>query len=224
MATHHAEIRFPDGTVKYGRYSTVSESLTGRLSSSMVREGFRYDNGWMMADDDTIYGEPDAEHPDAPLSPPDRMIPVTIVEGVDLRSWGAVYCPSRGQLVGPWSPHMVYRFQDTYELVSDSGGLLHLMDWRHLDDAGPSVCGVTGLGTPIVYHCEYNWPGRKDPAEHPPSRDLFAEWATGRICRPCLLRAMERDVVTEIAAHAPKPRPPAPPPTFWQTVRRILWK
>lgn len=185
MATHLARVYFPDGKILYANYSTVVEQILSRLYSQWVKTGELSASG-MIADRNQVDGEPEPYRADAPRSHPDALIPVTIAEEPDNRVWAALYCPSRLELIGPFSPHNTDHIQTTYELVSDDRGLLHLTDSHEFSSTIQAVCRAAFLGKVVPFHQEYCWPGRQDRPERLPERDLYAEWNTGEVCRECL--------------------------------------
>ncbi|HWS35195.1 MAG TPA: hypothetical protein VN408_20940 [Actinoplanes sp.] len=178
MGTWLATIRFPDSTVLYTTYSTVTGSVSAGLHPSMYESYGR----------NLPYGGSLPRFPDRPLSPAGELILVVVEHEPDRDSWHALYCPNRAQLVGPDSDFSRYEFQERYDLIRDDDGLRHLCRY-----AGPrSECGRDLDGEPLgLYHP--TWPGKEAEGEEtPPAPDLFALWDAPDLCRRCLLTWLTR--------------------------------
>jgi hypothetical protein len=182
MASHLASVHFPDGKVLFATYSTVVERLLSGLYLQMDRAG---------------QSKLVSVQAGVPRSHPDMLILVTIVEGPDHRTWPALYCPSRLEVIGPSSPRNVDKIQTTYELVPDSDSLLHLVEQITFSDNKKSVCGVELLGdaVPFFQPDDGHFPlWLRDEVMRLPERDLYGEWNNGTICRHCLCHLEVLDV------------------------------
>ena len=180
-----ARIHFPDGRVIYANYSTITGSVLETLYSSYIPQGEQDENGYYPFDRGRNRVDRDSklpEHSDLPISDPDDLIPVRVdVEAS--RSWTALFCPRRNQLLGPISPGMGDLIQREFLLILQNGK-------QHLafDKAAQTLCGEPVSGEELPFHyLEGNGIRKPDPL--PPKRDLFQEWNGGQICRACLLRA-----------------------------------
>jgi hypothetical protein len=165
MATWRATIRFPDGTAQYARYSTVVEAVLPDLypGSASERE---------------VAGEPVAPDLSKPLSPVDRLTPVTIVVEPDNRTWHAVYDPARRQLLGPYSAFHAAELQARFSLAADDSGVRHLTRERAI-----SRCGRPLPGPLLPFHRPWSLESVESDV---PDIDLFAGWSDGSVCRECL--------------------------------------
>jgi hypothetical protein len=204
-----ATVRFPDGTRKYGEYSTVVEQLLSRLYAEMCPEG------GTLPDGSTCYraqpvGEPDPGQSGAEPAPPGELVPVVVTTEPDGQTWHALFCPRRAVVLGPLSPHHRRRLQERFELVPDDGAVRHLrpVDVRVWPDGPPPVaaaCGRPVPGEPLPF----NAPWRSDGSigyEDVPAVDLYADWARGNVCRECL--------ASQLPEAGPDPRVRRPGPVF----------
>jgi hypothetical protein len=144
MGTWLATVRFPDGAVRYTRYSTVVESVDESLHPAVCRVGETLPSG-AVCDRAEAVGESLPSARTAPLSPVGELVLVTIEWEPDADVWHAVYCPNRGQVVGPHSSHYRYRLQEEFDLIRDEAGVRHLCRWAGEDtECGRRVTGGTG--------------------------------------------------------------------------------
>jgi hypothetical protein len=118
VATWPAAIRFPDGTTKYARYSTVVEAvLSGFYSDALLTEPVPP----VVAD----------------FAPVADLVPVTVTVAPDDRTWHAVVDPARNELVGPRSASIGYDLQERFELARDADGVRHLRARKDVALCGP---------------------------------------------------------------------------------------
>ncbi|GAA2846359.1 hypothetical protein Acy02nite_48280 [Actinoplanes cyaneus] len=179
MGTWMATIRFPDGTERYARYSTVVAALASDLYQAFHVEHHRAEPT----------GEPLPTFPERPHAPIDELIPVVISPAPDDCRWHAVYCPRQQRVLGPVVSYHFRNLQGHNELTRGS-----VDGRRHLSQVhGRGLCGAPVLDTPLPYRnlCSFWGPAEERP-EEPPDQDLFAEWDSPDICRECLLRALDQ--------------------------------
>ncbi|MEV6846470.1 hypothetical protein [Actinoplanes sp. NPDC051411] len=167
MATWPAAIRFPDGTTKYARYSTVVEAvLSGFYSDALLTE------------------------PDPPVvadfAPVADLVPVTVTVAPDDRTWHAVVDPARNELVGPRSASIGYDLQERFELARDADGVRHLRARKDV-----ALCGRSAQGPALPFHRPWSLDGSGPEV---PDVDLFASWAGGAVCRDCLLTGLPSSI------------------------------
>ncbi|MEU7905203.1 hypothetical protein [Actinoplanes sp. NPDC049118] len=187
MGTWLATIRFPDGTCKYARYSTVVEEMYHPLYAECSIGGDRGE----------VAGEPLPGRPELPRSAAADLVPVVIdVESYN-DAWHALYCPRRALLAGPFSGFHRDRMQAEFELARDEHGVRHL-GWSE----STSLCGRPLTGEPLVFHDHLaDWGPMEPPEPIEPVEviDLYADWDEPDMCRACLLTTVavlpERDVV-----------------------------
>ena len=189
MGTWLARVHFPDGHVRYAKYSTVVEALVSSLYDHFRDEGETDDLG------DVCYraqvtGEPSPVDPCQSLSEPDAIIPVRIEVEPDRMTWRALYCPRRKQIIGPHSKFAADKVQHSFELVRRKDRL-HLV---HADGADRTLCGVPAAGETIAFF-NYDYPNKPEDPSEPAPRDLYAEWSDGVVCWHCLLhdQALNRE-------------------------------
>lgn len=201
-----ATVLFPDGTRKYGTYSTVVECLLSHLFAEMVPEGGTLPDG-STCHRAQVIGDHEPEWPDAERAPLDKLVPVVISVEPDQDTWHALYCPRRAAVLGPMSSYHVYALQRRFELVPDGDGVRHLRQ-AVIDAtaAGPpdAACGRSVPGEPQPFHTPWRSDGGIGYVDVPGS-DLYADWTRGDVCRVCLasqLPEVEED---------PPPAPPRSP-------------
>jgi hypothetical protein len=212
VGTWLATVRFPDGTELYVDYSTVVESVCPPLHPSVCREGGTLPGGDHCYRDEAV-GEPLPSWPDRPLSAFGDLLVVTVERQPYDEPWHALYCPSRGRLLGPLSGHYQIQLQQDYDLARDDDGV------RHLCAAGGprTACGVMvsgasfGLFRPAFPGSEEHYP--QDPGPFP---DVFADWNAPDMCRLCLWSWL-----TTPPPAPPEPGPePSTPRRWWRFGRR----
>ncbi|MFI1993865.1 hypothetical protein [Actinoplanes sp. NPDC020271] len=178
MGTWMATIRFPDGTERYARYSTVVAAVVSNLYTTFHVEHHRAEPT----------GEPLPTFPARPRAPIDELIPVVISHAPDDNHWYAVYCPRRCMVLGPTSPHRCWRIQATSDLAH---GTVHRL--RHLSRLrGRGLCGAPVLDAPLPYRRYESWWGEEEPEPQPARTDIFAEWTSPDMCRECLLLVLDQ--------------------------------
>ncbi|GAA4594703.1 hypothetical protein BJY16_001405 [Actinoplanes octamycinicus] len=178
MGTWMATVRFPDGSVRYAEYSTVVAAMVDSLHATFHVEHYRA----------RVSGDPLPRFPDRPHAPVDELIPVVIRYAPDDHGWHAVYCPRRSMVLGPHSPYLQWRVQETYELVFGARDTV-----RHLSQVNThALCGAPITDAPLRYRREVCGMGNPEwrEEEQPPSVDIFAEWTSRDMCRSCLLAAL----------------------------------
>lgn len=167
-----ATVRFPDGSQRYARYSTVVECVLADLYPEVDRSQGRA----------RPVGEPSPGRPTAPPSPIDELVRVLITVDPEEDCWHALFDPGRDLLLGP---HSGYRdLQADFSLVSDESGVRHLCA-----EAPRALCGRTAAGPESPFHRPLN-PFGLLPESDVPDMDPYAEWVTGTICRDCLVAAL----------------------------------
>lgn len=176
MGTWMATVRFPDGTERYARYSTVVDALVSDLYTMFHVEHHR----------ESPNGEPLPTFRDRSHARLDELIPVVISHAPDDWRWHAVYCPRRCMILGPTASAHAWLTQNRNDLVHGTGdGLRHLSQLR-----GQGLCGAPVVDTPLPYR-HYIWWG-DDAPEQPAATDIYAEWTSADMCRECLLRALDQ--------------------------------
>ncbi len=176
MGTWMATIRFPDGTERYARYSTVVAALVSDLYMTFHVEHHRAEPT----------GEPLPTFPDRPRAPNDELIPVVVSYEPDGDRWHAVYCPRQCRVLGPTVSHHSWSIQGRNDLARGTmDGLRHLSQLRER-----ALCGVPVADTPLPYRTFVSW--AEPDEEQPGGRDLFAEWNSPDLCRECLLRSLDQ--------------------------------
>ncbi|MDI6103086.1 hypothetical protein QLQ12_31175 [Actinoplanes sp. NEAU-A12] len=220
MGTWLATVRFPDGAERYAGYSTVVEAFCGPLRPRVCRVGDVLPSGDTCYRDEAV-GEPLPFDRRAPIAPLSELVLVTVERQPDGSSWHALYCPSRGGLVGPLSDHYQPVLQEEYDLVRDDEGVRHLCRYG----SPPAVCGAEPAGEPLGLHhpsAGMGYPGSELLPDPPPAPDLFAEWNEPDLCRPCFFGWLT-DPGTDRPFAEPEPGPPAPVPGWW-TRRKRDWQ
>jgi hypothetical protein len=159
MSTRLATIVFPDGSRRYTMYTIVVNALYEDLYRN-----FRADYPDARGG---VTGPSDPSYPEAPISPPEELVPVQVVERD--ATWHALFCPRRQRLVGPMSPYHRMRLAEWYQVVDGEDGRRHL---HHVLDFDPKV---TSCGQEITE------PDREI------TDDLFATWAQDDACHACLM-------------------------------------
>lgn len=211
MAEWLARVHFPDGTVRYARYSTVVEAVLSDLYDDFHDKGETDDFGNVRSRG-AVKGEPSPADPGAPLSEPQEIIPVRIEVEPNNRTWPALYCARRKQVIGPMSGYAADRVQRKFNLVGrdDQLHLVHAFEpaglpprrklWfgrRREAQAGVdrrawTLCGEPAAGEiiPFLLFEEVVYDALCRHGEDPPrpaARDLYAEWGQGLVCQRCLL-------------------------------------
>jgi hypothetical protein len=180
-----ARVHFPNGRVRYARYSTVVEALGSDLYDHFRARGGHDDLGNVVYRA-TVAGEPSPADPGAPLSEPQGIIPVRIEVEPDNMRWPALYCPRRNQIVGPHSQFVAARVQQAFNLVRQDA-TLHLVP---VDGAEQALCGAPAAGEVVPFFryaaIVYQTMGTSEESK-PAPRDLYAEWGDGHVCQRCLL-------------------------------------
>ncbi|MFF5207840.1 hypothetical protein [Streptosporangium sp. NPDC000396] len=191
MGTWLATVRFPDGTRKYARYSTVVECMYDRLYSTACHYGDMLPDG-QQCYRSAVTGEPDPQWPEAKRAPIDQLVPVEIGEEANNCTWHALYCPQRAMVLGPMSCDHMDELQYRYELVRGDDGVRHLCDFVISDareDRRPNAaCGRRVPGQLLPFHRIEPYLGMELdtlPEDLPPM-DLYAEWDRDDLCRECL--------------------------------------
>jgi hypothetical protein len=181
MGSWLARVHFPNGQVRYARYSTVVEELVSDLYDNFCDEGETDDLGHVCYRAE-VRGEPSPVDPSKSLSEPNEIIPVRIEVEPDHITWPALYCPRRNEIVGPRSKYFADTLQQTFNLVRRNGRL-HLV---RADGGDRTLCGEPAAGEIAPFYvCEY--PGKPEDPSEPAPRNLYAEWSDGLVCRQCLL-------------------------------------
>jgi hypothetical protein len=173
-----ATVRFPDGSSRYARYSTVVESVLSSLYPSV-----EYSYGRQRPS-----GEPTDGLVGAAPAPASLLVRVLITVEPDDVSWHAFHDPARDVLLGPHSSHHRISLQYDYSLRSDISGMRHLSE-----GASRALCGVTADGPELPFRRSHplgpSVPNGSDISDSP-EVDLFAEDAAGVICRDCLVATL----------------------------------
>ena len=181
MGTWLARVHFPNGDVRYARYSTVVEVLVSDLYDHFRDKGQTDDLGNVCYRAE-VTGEPLPVDPSQPLSEPDEIVLVRIEVEPDRMTWPALYCPQRKQIIGPLSKFTADKLQRTFELVRQNDHF-HLV---HAEATRRTLCRqpVSGEAIPFL---RYDYSGKSEDPSDPAPRDLYAEWSDGVVCRQCLL-------------------------------------
>jgi hypothetical protein len=104
-----ARVHYPDGQVRYAKYSTVVEALVSYLYDDFHSPVETDDFGFVSWDRGEVKGDPSPIDLSKSLSEPDELILVRIEVEPDRMTWPALYCPRRNQIVGPFSMSNVRR-------------------------------------------------------------------------------------------------------------------
>jgi hypothetical protein len=115
VSTWLADVHFPDGRVRYSRYSTVVEKLVGGLHDGFYDIG-ETDDCWYVRSRREAKGEESRPDLSEPLSEPDELIPVRVEVDPDRMTWPALYCPRRNEIV-PSSYFTARHVQYNFELI-----------------------------------------------------------------------------------------------------------
>jgi hypothetical protein len=176
MVLRIAQVRFPDGTIRYAQFETYSDTVSDDLYAELEPLPADTTIGW-----GTLKGEALPKHLDLALSAPEDLIVVRIVIELYGYDWPALFCPQRQQLVGPVHTHNARALQEACEMVQQDG-INHLARNAAVDHGSFSrpelsshtLCGqkVTGETVPFYF------------GDH---RDLYEEWDNKTLCRACLL-------------------------------------
>src|SRR5262245_64428743 len=116
MGTWLARVHFPNGRVRYARYSTVVEALVSELYDDFCDKGETDELGNVCYRAE-VRGEPSPVDCSKPLSGPIDIIPVRIEVEPDRMTWPALFCPRRNQIVGPHSEFDARHLQQTFKLL-----------------------------------------------------------------------------------------------------------
>jgi hypothetical protein len=182
MGTWLVRVHFPNGVVRYARYSTVVEALVSDLYED-VRDKGEIDDSGNICYRAEVAGEPSPVDPRQPLSEPEEIILVRIEVEPDHMTWPALYCRRRKQIVGPHSKFVAAAVQHRFELIRRDDRL-HLVS---ADGATQTLCGEPADGK-VMPFLRYDYPGKLEDTSEPAPRDLYAEWSDGHVCRRCLLQ------------------------------------
>jgi hypothetical protein len=182
MGTWLARVYFPDGQVRYARYSTVVEQVFNELHDHFRDKGEADELG-NVCYRGSVKGEASPVDRSKALSEADDIIPVRIEVEPHGMTWPALYCPRQNQLVGPYSKFFANTLQQTFKLVRRNDQL-HLV---HADGADRTLCGEPAAGDEIPFLRHRDYPGKPEDASEPAPRDLYAEWTHDLVCRRCLL-------------------------------------
>lgn len=147
MGTWLARVYFPDGQVRYARYSTVVEEMYYYELYDHCRNKGETDELGNVCYRGAVKGEPSPVDLSKSLSEPHEIIPVRIEVEPNRMTWPALYCPRRNQIVGPHSKFVVRHLQQTFKLVRRSDGL-HLV---RADEADRTLCGEPAAGEVTPY-------------------------------------------------------------------------
>lgn len=182
MSTWMANVRFPDGHIQYATYCAVLCSVLDDLYDHCTTISEADPDG-VVVRKAGVAGLAEPRYPDRELSDVNHLLPVRIDVDPDGENWGALFCPSQNQLIGPLNGMVIGDMQRRMALISQKGKL-HL----RLPESDLTMCGhkVTGKEVPYRDGGLLTAPGEKPPAR----RDLFAEWYGGKVCRHCLLNAL----------------------------------
>lgn len=183
-----ASVLFPDGRTAYARYYTGICGIGGELYGDYSRRGEMMASGF-MCEREEVKGEPLPEYRDRPMSALDALVVVRVEEEPDRSGFISLYCPQQERLVGPLDSILDYIMQTEYRLVAQHD-LLHLVYDHSASDH--CLCGQPEVGEEIPY-ARYEGPGSEQfQPDPPPWRNLYAEWAEGKVCRQCLWIAKEK--------------------------------
>lgn len=218
MGTWLATIRFPDGTERYARYSTVVECIVSSLYAEVCRDGETLPGGDLCYRDE-VAGEPLPASPEAPPAPMDELLLVSVEEQANNSEWHALYCPSRSILLGPAGGFHRYELQENFDLIRDDDGVRHLCE-----GAGPDTeCGRRLAGEPLGLYFPSLGPGASgDEPDPPPAPDLFAEWDAPDFCRLCLFTWLTKPAPVYAPVRTSDPEP-EPAPGWWARLSRA-WR
>ena len=183
MATWLANVRFPDGPVQYATYCAVLCRVLDDLYDHFTTISEADPDG-VVVRKAGVAGLAEPRYPHRQLSDVNHLLPVRIDVDPDGENWGALFCPSQNQLIGPLNGMVIGDMQRQLALVSQKGKL-HL----RLPESDLTMCGhqVTGKEVPFRDTRPFSL---ADAASVPGRRDLFAEWQDGHICRHCLVNAL----------------------------------
>lgn len=188
MGTWLARVHFPEGQVRYARYSTVVEEVYDELFDHCRAKGETDELG-NVCHRGEVKGEPSPVDRNKPLSEPGDIVAVRIEVEPDGMGWPALYCPRQNRIVGPHSKFFADTLQQTFNLVLRDNRL-HLV---HASSAEPdadrraqTLCGESAAGE-ITSFLRVYYPGKPEDSSEPAPRDLYGEWRDGVVCRRCLL-------------------------------------
>lgn len=180
-----ARIRFPDGREIYAVDSSNCSMVLDGLYESYRPASEPDSGGYLRGRNYIPYESPRLpHHPELALSEPDELIAVSVTTEDTMRSWTALFCPRRNELVGPRHAFVGDAVQRNFDLVRQNGKL-HLKPGR----SAHTLCGEEAVGEelPFMYFSGF---GIVIPDPPPPKRNLFEEWNGGEVCRRCLLQAL----------------------------------
>lgn len=211
-----ATVHFPDGTVRYGTYSTVIGAVGSTLYSSVCRPGEMLSSGGEChrAQPD---GDPLPSFRDRPLAAIDDLVLVVIETDLDDERWYAVHCPNRGLLLGPLSELYGDFLEFDYAQVRDEAGLRHLCGW----EASSAVCGRDLTGRPRAARYAASRSTGKVLPDPPPVPGPFPRWEELGLCRHCFVTWLSTspELAEVFVADPPRARPPSTP-----VPRRPWWR
>jgi hypothetical protein len=182
MGTWLARVYFPDGRVRYARYSTVVEEVFSELHDHFRDKGETDELG-NICSRRQVKGEPSPVDRGKSLSGPNDIIPVRIEVEPNRMTWPALYCPRQNQIVGQHSEFFTHSLQQTFKLVQ-LNDRLHLVRARGADR---TLCGEPAVGEVMPFLRYRDYPGKPEDPSEPAARNLYAEWGDGLVCRQCLL-------------------------------------
>jgi hypothetical protein len=197
MGTWLARVHFPNGRVRYARYSTVMEEVYDDLFDHCRAKGETDELG-NVCHRGEVQGEPSPADLSKSLSQPGDIIPVRIEVEPDGMTWPALYCSRQNRIVGPHSKFFADTLQQTFNLILRDNRL-HLVhasgeEWPRRDRGAESdghsraqtLCGEPAAGE-ITPFLRVYYPGKPEDPSEPAPRNLYGEWRDGVVCRRCLL-------------------------------------
>jgi hypothetical protein len=190
MGTWLARVHFPNGQMRYARYSTVVEEVYDELFDHCRAKGETDELG-NVCHRGEVKGEPSPVDRGKSLSEPSDIVPVRIEVEPDSMTWPALYCPRQNRIVGPHSKFFADTLQQTFNLVLRESRL-HLVHAKSAepdaDHRAQTLCGEPAAGE-ITPFLRVHYPGKPEDPFEPAPRNLYDEWRDGVVCRPCLLHS-----------------------------------
>jgi hypothetical protein len=195
MGTWLARVHFPEGQVRYARYSTVVEEVYDEVFDHCRAKGETDERG-NLCHRGEVNGEPSPADRSKPLSEPGDIVPVRIEVEPDGMTWPALYCSRQNRIVGPHSKFFADTLQQTFELIVRDNRL-HLVraggkEWQQrnhgVEPASQTLCGEPAAGERIPF-LRVDYPGKPEDPSEPAPRNLYGEWSDGVVCRQCLLNS-----------------------------------
>jgi hypothetical protein len=195
MGTWLARVHFPEGLVRYARYSTVVEEVYDELFDHCRAKG-ETDELSNVCHRGDVKGEPSPVDRNKPLSEPGDIVPVRIEVEPDGMTWPALYCPRQNRIVGPHSKFFADTLQQTFNLLLRdnrlhlvrAAGKERLQRDRGADPQSQTLCGEPAAGE-IIPFLLVDYPGKPEDPSEPAPRNLYGEWRDGVVCRRCLLHS-----------------------------------